>query len=114
EDRVVRAGLAEPLDDPAGHGGDVGPAVPSDLGLVVDAAQAHADELAAEGLRDAPAEAGLARAGRAGEAEDRPLHVLLQLADGQVFEDPLLDLLQVVVVGVEDLASPLEIEAVPA
>ena len=52
--------------------------------------------------------------GRAGEAEDRPLHVLLELADGQVFEDPLLDLLQVVVVGVEDLAGPAEVEPVAA
>ena len=47
EDRVVRARLANALDDPAGHGADVGPAVAADLGLVVHAAQADADELAA-------------------------------------------------------------------
>ena len=48
------------------------------------------------------------------EAEDRALHVLLQLAHGQVFEDPLLDLLEVVVVGVEDLARAPQVEPVAA
>ena len=52
--------------------------------------------------------------GRAGEAEDRALHVLLELADRQVFEDPLLDLLEVVVVGVEHLAGPAQVEPVAA
>ena len=37
------------------------------------------------------------------EAEDRPLHLVLQLAHGEVLQDPLLDLLEVVVVLVEDL-----------
>ena len=107
-------GLADALDDPAGQGGDISAAVAADLGLVVHAAQADADELAAQRLGDALAQRGLAGAGRPGEAEDRALHVLLQLADRQVLEDPLLDLLQVVVVGVEDLAGPAEVEPVAA
>ena len=52
--------------------------------------------------------------GGPGEAEDRALHVLLELAHGQVFEDALLDLLEVVVVGVEDLARPAQVEPVAA
>ena len=52
--------------------------------------------------------------GGPGEAEDRAFHVLLELAHGQVFEDPLLDLLEVVVVGVEDLAGPPQVEPVAA
>ena len=48
------------------------------------------------------------------EAEDRALHVLLELAHGQVFEDPLLDLLEIVVVGVEDLARAPQVEPVAA
>ena len=73
EDRVVGRRLANPLDDPPGHGGDVGAAVAADLGLVVHAAQADPDELAAQGLGDALAQRRLAGAGRAGEAEDRAL-----------------------------------------
>ena len=52
--------------------------------------------------------------GGPGEAEDRAFHVLLQLAHRQVFEDPLLDLLEVVMVGVEDLARPAQVEPVAA
>ena len=59
---------------------------------------------------DGPAEAGLAHARRAHEAEDRPLDVGLHLADGQVLEDALLDLLQVVVVVVQDLLGLDEVD----
>ena len=70
---LLVAGLADALDDPARHGGDVSAAVAADLGLVVDAAQADPDELAAQGLGDALAQRRLAGARRAGEAEDRAL-----------------------------------------
>ena len=51
EDRVLRLGAAQPLDDLAGQRADVGAAVAADLGLVAHAAERHADELAAERLR---------------------------------------------------------------
>ena len=53
---------------------------------------------------DGLAQRGLADAGRPDEAEDRALLARRQLAHGQVLEDALLHLLQVVVVGVQDLA----------
>ena len=65
EDGVIGAGLANSLDHPAGQGGDIGAAVAADLGLVVHAPQADAHELAAQGLGDALAQRGLARARRA-------------------------------------------------
>ena len=40
------------------------------------------------------------------------MRVRVQRADGQVLEDPVLDLLEVVVVGVEDLAGVLDVEVV--
>ena len=52
EDRVVRADLAQRLDDPAGEGADVRAPVAADLRLVADAAEAQPDELAARGARD--------------------------------------------------------------
>ena len=45
--RVARAGLAQRLDDAAGHRADVGAAMSADLRLVVHAAEARALELAA-------------------------------------------------------------------
>jgi hypothetical protein len=67
-------------------------------------------ELAAEGGGDGLAEAGLAHARRPHEAEDGPLDVRLHLEHGQVFEDAVLHLLEVVVVGVQDLLGLLEVD----
>ena len=57
-------------------------------------------------------EAGLAHARRAHEAEERALHLVLELAHGEVLDDALLDLLQAVVVLVEDLLGLLEVQVV--
>ena len=90
----------------------------ADLRFVPDAAQRHLDELAVNGLGDGPHDGGLAHAGRADEAQDRPAHdrVLLRLVpegqDGQVFDDALLDLLEAVVVLVQDLPGAFDIQVV--
>ena len=112
EDRIVGAGLLDALDDAAGHGADIRPAVAPDLGLVPDAAQRDPHELPSQRPRDGLAQGGLADPGRPDEAEDRPLHFLLHLADGEVLQDPLLDLFQVVVVFVQNLRGRLDVEVV--
>ena len=73
EHRVHRARLLERLDDAAGNRADVGAAVAADLGFVAHAAERDPDELAVHRARDRLAERRLADAGRADEAEDRPL-----------------------------------------
>jgi len=86
--------------------------VAADLGLVADAADGDARELALERARDRLPERGLADARRSDEAEDLPGGVIAELRDRKVLDDPLLDLLEVEVVLVEDLAGPVEIEVV--
>jgi len=49
---------------------------------------------------------------RSDEAQDRSLLVLLELPDGEVLEDALLDLLEAVVILVEDLAHRGDVEVV--
>src|ERR1019366_1721610 len=104
--------LLHPLDDLSGQRAHVRPPVPADRGLVMHAAERDADELAPERPRDAATERRLADAGRADEAEDRALLVLLQLSHRQVLEDALLDLLEAVVVLVEDLAHGADVHVV--
>ncbi len=101
EQTVVRAGLADVLNDGAGQGADVGAPVTADLRLVVDAAQACAHELAAGGAGDALTQRGLADARRADEAQDRALALRVELAHREKLENPPLDLFQAIVVGVE-------------
>ena len=74
----------------------------ADLGLVPHPAQGDAHEAAAHGAGDGLAERGLAHAGRTHEAEDGAADLVDQLLHGQVLEDPLLGLLQPVVILVED------------
>src|SRR6185503_10016331 len=105
EERVVRTGRAEVLDDATGQGADVGAAVAADLGLVAHAAEREADELASHGAGDRAAEGRLTDAGRADEAKNGALAVLLELADGKMLEDAVLDLLEIEVILVEHLTG---------
>ena len=71
-------------------------------GLVADAAQRQPHEVASGRLGDRARQRGLADARRADQAQDRPFELLHQRLHGEVLEDPLLDLLEAVVVLVED------------
>jgi len=84
----------------------------ADFRFVANAAEGNADELAPQGAGDRFAEAGLAHSRRSGEAEYGALEFLLELAHGQEFENTLLDLLQVVMVLVENLARLFQVEVV--
>ena len=112
EQRIVRAGVAQALDDAAGQRADVGAAMAANLGLVADAAKRQPHELASEGARDRSAERGLAGARRPDEAQDRTLGVVLELAHGEKLEDALLDFFEVVVILVEHCARVLDVEVV--
>src|SRR5205807_237292 len=116
---------------------DVRPPVAPNLGFVPHPAQRHAHEPPAQRPGNALAEAGLAHPRRPHEAEDRlprwavacharrlgrhwrlagagstrPAPALLaELLDGEVFEDPVLDLLQVKVVPVQHLPGAPDVD----
>src|SRR5690242_9129524 len=81
----------------------------ADLGLVAHAAQRLPHELAPRGLGDRLAERGLTDAGRADEAQDRPLQFVGPRLDAEVFDDPVLDLLERIMVLVEHRLRRLDI-----
>src|SRR5665811_805834 len=91
EERIANADLRHVLQDLAGHRADVGAPVAADLGLVANAAQGHAHELAVRGAGDRLPERRLADAGRADEAQDRRLQFLDALLHGEILDDALLD-----------------------
>ena len=84
----------------------------ADFRLVANAAEGNPQELAPHRPRYGTAERGFADAGRAHEAEDRPLDLLHQSLHGEVFEDALLDLLQAVMIRFEDLFRLIDIDLV--
>src|SRR3546814_11615158 len=77
--------------------------ISANLGFITHAAERHAHEVAAGRPRDRLAQAGLADAGRANQAEDRALQLARALLHGEILKDTLLDLLQTVMVVVQHL-----------
>src|SRR6201999_2408878 len=117
--RVHRPRVAQRAHQAAREGADVRAAVAADLGLVADAAERHAHELAAHGAGDRLADRGLAGAGRADERQDRAralvgrdAALLAQLLDRDVLHDAVLDVAQAGVVAVYLLARLFRVQAV--
>ena len=110
DDRVHRTGLLDRAHDPARERADVRSPVSADLRLVPDAAERDADELPAERSCDRLAQRGLAHSGRTREQDHRAraapadhLEPALGTAapDGEVLDDPLLHLVEPVVIGIQ-------------
>ena len=76
------------------------------------AAEGDTDILASEGPGDRLSEACLADSRRAVEAEDRGFHVTLQLEDGEILDDPVLDVLESEMVLIENFLGMLQVEIV--
>ena len=73
----------------------------ADFGFIAHAAQAVADEFTPGRLGDAAAKRGLANAGRADEAQDRPLQLVGARLHGQILDDPVLHLFQAEMIGIQ-------------
>ena len=125
EHGILLLGAPQPLDDAPGERADVGAAMAADLRLVAHAAQRHAHELPAQRARDTLAQAGLAHARRPHEAQDRLARravarharrlgaaaaLLAELAHGEVFQDAVLDLVEIEVVLVQHLARAADVD----
>ena len=110
EHRVAGLSAPDALDHLSGQRSDVGAPVPADLGLVVNAAQGHAHELAVERARDRLGERSLPHARRSYEADDGSFDLGLEPQHGQVVEDAFLDLVEVVVVLVQDRLGFVEVD----
>ena len=88
-----------------------------DFGFVADATKRHPDELPTRCPRDGLADGGLTGSRRADQREDRSRSAIVgkaafgaQLAHGQVFGDPLLDVVETRVVRIEHLAGAGRVE----
>ena len=81
----------------------------ADLGLIVHAAERKANEFASGRLGNRPAKRGLADTGRADQAQNRSGQLVGALLDSKVFDDPLLDLLETVMIIVENLLGKFEV-----
>src|SRR5262245_66308259 len=81
----------------------------ADLRLVAHAAKRHPHEFAPRRLGDRLAERGLADARRPDQAENRPAQLVGPALHREIFDDALLDLLQPVMVGIENVLGKRQV-----
>src|SRR5512143_2814190 len=109
---IVITGGLDTLNDPAGQRTHIGPPVAADLRLVPDAAQRNAHEFPAKRPSYGLSERRLAHARRADKTENRPFHLLLELAYREVLQNSLFYFFEVVMVFLEHLVRRLEVKVV--
>src|SRR5437879_1957290 len=77
DNRIFAFGAAQALNDPAGHGADIGPPVTPNFSFVPESSEGHADELSAERIGQAFSQGSFPDAGRPNQTQNGPLEILL-------------------------------------
>jgi hypothetical protein len=113
EHGIVRAGLFDAMNNPAGKRAHIGATVPSNLRLVPHSAKGYASEFSAHGFRDGPAKTGFSGTGRAVKAQDGAFVSGIELPDRQILENPLFHLFKIVVVSVQHSLGLSEVDGIP-
>ena len=101
--RVAAFGCDHGIDQLAGHRANIGAAVAADLGFIAHAAQAHAHIFAVHALGHRAGDRGFAHARRAHQTNDLSLHIGIELAHRQNFQNAVLHFFQAVMLTVQDL-----------
>ena len=84
----------------------------SNLRFIAHTAQRNPTELSTQSSRNRTAQRGLSGSGRTHKAENRPLEIPFQGKDCDVLDNPILHLLQAIVIFVQDSSSLLDIQAI--
>src|ERR1700722_20142547 len=108
EDRVLGSSPLHVLDDLPWQRADISAPMTANLCFIANATEREPHELAACGLGDGHAQRRLAHTRRPGETENRAFWILDKLTDCEKLEDPLLDFLQAIVIGVQHLLSVVD------
>ena len=81
----------------------------SDFRFIGNAAKGSLEELPSKGAGDRLRKRGLTTSWRAIEAKDRGFEIASRMFDGEVLNNPLLDLVESEVILIEDLLDVIEI-----
>ena len=71
--------------------------------FIAHTTEGHAHEFAVGGVRNRLRQRGFTHARRTDQAQHRALNLLHALLHGEVFENPLFDFFETVVIGVENV-----------
>src|SRR5215208_2980229 len=86
----------------------------ANLRFIAHSAETDPHKFAAQRVGNRLAETGFAYAGRTEKTEDRAVSLRIEFSNGQIFDQPLLNFFQIVVIAIKDLLRLIEIEIVLA
>mgnify|MGYP007126720271 CR=1 FL=1 len=110
--RVGGLGGDHGADDLAGHGTDVGAAVPADFSFIMDTAQRNTGEFFVQRTGNRAGKAGLTDTGRSHKANDRRLCFRSKDADSKVLKDTFFNFCKAVMVFIQKFRCFFQIERV--
>src|SRR4029077_2769253 len=114
KNRIARPAAAQLLDNAPRHRADVGAAMTTNLRFIAHSAETDPHKFAAQRVGDRLTQTGFAYAGRPEKTEDRAVSLRIEFPHGQIFDQPLLNFFQIVVVAIKDLLRLIEVEIVLA
>ena len=109
EDRIILARVFDRGNDSSRNRANVGSSVSADLCFIAHAAQRHADKLSARRASDGFRDRGLADTRRSYQTNNRTFDRLIEVHNGQIFENTLLDLFKSIVILVENAFRLFEV-----
>ena len=110
--RVGTLGRDHGRNDLTRHRANIGAAMTTDLGFIPHTTQAQAHIFAPKALGDGTSDTGLTHTRRACQTDDLCLDVRRQFAHSQDLQNTVLDLFQTIVVPVQDLLRPGNVQII--
>src|SRR5438093_13406876 len=114
ENRVPRTCPPQFLNNSTRHRSDVCATMTTDFRLVAHTAETDPHKFAAQRVGNRLAETGFAYAGRPEKTEDRAVSLRIEFSYREIFDEPLFNFFQIVVIAIKDLLRLIEIEIVVA
>ena len=112
DDRIAGARLLHRLDETTRHRPHVGTTMTPNFSLVAHAPQRDPNKLASHGPGNGSTQRRFPYTGRSRKAKDGSATVVSKTAHTEVFQNSILDRLQMRVIGIENLPGIVQIEAI--
>ena len=111
--RIFHTGMVESLRDSSRHCSDVGSSMSADLRLISDSSKADPHKNLIQRLCNRLRDRCLSGSGRSDQTKDRSVRLFCHKTDRQIFQYPLLDFLETVMILLQNLSCLLQVTVVP-
>src|SRR4029077_4148922 len=100
------------LNDASRHRADVRATMTANLRFIAHSAETDSYKFAVQRVGNRLTQTGFAYAGWPEKTEDRAVSLRIEFPHGQIFDQPLLNFFQIVMIAIKDLLRLIEVEIV--